>query len=1411
MQKTLKILTLAAALLPLGAKAQSDCSPMALPYSCGFETSEIMSTSAATALPYCSQRYTSPGTSGLNNPYSFSQSASYAHSGSRYLMFNGNTGADRPDTVALILPEVDVTNYPMNSNRITFWARAQSANVNKKLYIATLSDPDDMGTLTVIDSISVTGNTYTQHFIPLSAAEATDAYVVLLFRKTSVSGSIMVDDLTLEAAPMCNEITGLHIVDSLTTTSSLTLSWNPSGATSYKVYNAADTTLVASGVTDTFLTVNSLNANTYYSFAVRGVCGSDSSALSASVGTRTLCTPFAAPYTWTFDDMDVYAAPLCFEEAGNGAAVVVNDGESQHSGSNFVRFSGGTTSILVLPELSSAIDSLQLKFWTVPSENTERCGTFAVGYMTDAADASTFVALETFSYSDFNGYEQRAVMYNNAPAGSRMAMRHTPNDANWGWWYVDDVTIDTLPNCIPVGLLTVSDLTSSEATLSWQGTATSYTVYRIDGQDTILFQTTSTPEVYLLSLLPNTSYTFGVIATCGTDVSDIRTISFTTPCASVDLPYTETFEATSPQLGCWSQLGDVNWLFAAGDYFETTGAYEGAVNATAYTGNNIPATARLISPLINTDNATTLKVTFAHIQRTWGSGIDELRVLYRSSPEGEWATGAVYTNAIETWTVDSVTLQGNTVQVAFEFANHYGYGVAIDSVVFSTAEESICFPVTGLHIVESLTSTDSLVLSWNGNGETVSIIDMSDSTVLASEVTDTFFVVSNLAPATYYTFGVVVNCIDEQSEVRTVTGRTLCGIYAAPYTWNFEGNNPSVAPDCWEVLSGSIYVENSSSAHDGSQHLRFGSSTNGIIVLPEFTTDANTLQMSLWLRPSNNTAGSGNFHVGYLTNPNDASTFTAVASYPYNEFTASGIAGYGQRSVSFANVPAGARIALRAAPTATYYSWYVDEVAITAIPDCQPVSGLVARQITSESVTLAWESDASGFFVYDMADSSQVGSANDTVYTINNLMPNTSYTFGVATDCGTEVADTVTITVHTSCDAIAIPYTEGFEDSGSYPCWHLVNASPMTGPTDYSAFSGDNSFRFVYSTNPPQYLISPELSGTGNGIQVSFMYSTYGSFSESFAVGYSTTSNDPSAFVWSTEQTDLTNTDYLPYSEIYTAADIKYIAIKYTANNQYYLYIDSLVVREIPSCLPVTGLAADSVGTSTASLSWSGEAASYTIMNGSTQVATGITDTHYTVSGLTSGTEYTFTVIANCSATDASDPVSISVTTEPELHVTFAVNDATMGTTTPAPGNYTYTLADTVHFSATANSGYRFVEWILDGGTGLDTLDAEYQSAYVPASTWMAFGNVTLTAVFEAEPTTGIDDMEDGNIAISTAGLRIVVEGAEHQDIRIYSVDGRCVRMQTDVPTAAEFTMDAAGVYLVKVGDRPARRIVIVR
>ena len=85
--------------------------------------------------------------------------------------------------------------------------------------------------------------------------------------------------------------------------------------------------------------------------------------------------------------------------------------------------------------------------------------------------------------------------------------------------------------------------------------------------------------------------------------------------------------------------------------------------------------------------------------------------------------------------------------------------------------------------------------------------------------------------------------------------------------------------------------------------------------------------------------------------------------------------------------------------------------------------------------------------------------------------------------------------------------------------------------------------------------------------------------------------------------------------------------------------------------------------------------------------------------------------------------------------VTFATNDATLGTTTPAPGTYTYHDGDTIRFSATATTGNSFVEWIIDYGNGTtDTLDAQYYAAAFAASTMIGYGitNMTMTANFQA-------------------------------------------------------------------------------
>lgn len=65
----------------------------------------------------------------------------------------------------------------------------------------------------------------------------------------------------------------------------------------------------------------------------------------------------------------------------------------------------------------------------------------------------------------------------------------------------------------------------------------------------------------------------------------------------------------------------------------------------------------------------------------------------------------------------------------------------------------------------------------------------------------------------------------------------------------------------------------------------------------------------------------------------------------------------------------------------------------------------------------------------------------------------------------------------------------------------------------------------------------------------------------------------------------------------------------------------------------------------------------------------------------------------------------------------------------------------------------------------------------------------------------GIGDPNANAVNIYTLGDRIVVEGAEGETVRIFDITGRSVRNGGL----------SAGVYLVKIGDRPARKVVVMK
>ena len=137
---------------------------------------------------------------------------------------------------------------------------------------------------------------------------------------------------------------------------------------------------------------------------------------------------------------------------------------------------------------------------------------------------------------------------------------------------------------------------------------------------------------------------------------------------------------------------------------------------------------------------------------------------------------------------------------------------------------------------------------------------------------------------------------------------------------------------------------------------------------------------------------------------------------------------------------------------------------------------------------------------------------------------------------------------------------QGFEDGlGDWTLNHCHSSSGVSSA--YTAHSGSKVFRFYYTTNYPQYLISPEFEENGGG-NITFYAARYsGSYPETYKVGYSFTTNDPSEFTWYDEVT-CTTIYSTGYDEVSydLPAGVKYVSIACTSNDQFYLFVDDITV-----------------------------------------------------------------------------------------------------------------------------------------------------------------------------------------------------------------------------------------------------------
>ncbi|NRD23414.1 fibronectin type III domain-containing protein [Winogradskyella litoriviva] len=325
-----------------------------------------------------------------------------------------------------------------------------------------------------------------------------------------------------------------------------------------------------------------------------------------------------------------------------------------------------------------------------------------------------------------------------------------------------------------------------------------------------------------------------------------------------------------------------------------------------------------------------------------------------------------------------------------------------------------CLPPTDLLV--SAIGSDQVDLEWTENG-TASLYNVevvaegAEPTGTATDLgVSNPYTKTGLTPVTMYDYYVQADCGggDVSAWSGPYTFMTGCTAYAAPYMENFDEVSSSEVPACWSTIVNSTseyatVLTNTTQAVSDPNSMRFYNSGDTdaelILVSPNFSDDFTLNRVRFSARD----ADANDFIVGTITDPTDASTFTAFQTITLTST-------HTEYSVNFDTYTGTDEyIALRMVPSGTYDYTYVDNFNWEAIPSCLEPSDLVLTGFTATSADIAWTiGDSETLWDIELVDITNGGSVTGTAtstdvtnpYTIESLTANTDYEVYVRANCG---------------------------------------------------------------------------------------------------------------------------------------------------------------------------------------------------------------------------------------------------------------------------------------------------------------------------------------------------------------------------------------------------------------------------
>lgn len=862
--------------------------------------------------------------------------------------------------------------------------------------------------------------------------------------------------------------------------------------------------------------------------------------------------------------------------------------------------------------------------------------------------------------------------------------------------YFDDMSVELIPTCPEIDKVNGARASTNSVTLEWtpRGSESQWTVV-YDITDGIAFVASdsvvvNTPSYTITGLTPATAYslTGGIYAECGAGDRSLRmdySLGVTTKCLAKTVPYIENFEAynTETIATCWDNSASTTPTARESNTYHVwgvakDGTNEEETNALVLDNTEVMSgVATVQSPLITLEAGKPYLLRFDYkntiseqpntdyiapvVKISTDNGMTFTALDTISGNQREWAE---YEREISQWA-------GNDVIVAIECRVCHAYGkAAMDN--FMVLDKPNCADLKTFSISNVMTTTataaiqDTMNTAWQVSYGVAGTVAGS-GTIINVPAGQMTVGLTGLTAQTTYDVYVRRDCGAEQGNWTRSPKSFTTACYGAylPYSEGFEMMPNGTLESCFvtpsenitriNVFAGSTFNHGLSGSKGIASAVSASSSSADEVsavlsAYKYFHLEAGkNYEVSMWAKAQNAMYATYSYTLHFkmgstLDNAVDVGAKTVTSNVWSQGKGYFSVQTDGDYYIGFTT---------EAYHGLSYY-FYGDDFSVREV-NCVPPSQTIVSALGTTSATVVF-SATSG--LYEVAVSTMpidittdvTGDVlHDTAYTSNTvsltgLTANRDYYFTVRSKCEGEKSDwTEPVLFHTHCDAISLPYSEGFESNATLGCWSGFGIGSM-GRAINQNHSGAGSLRVNNSA-----VVLPEFDVmTFAGSMMSFWAKS--GTPCLVGIGVMTDPDDQSTYqpikdisIASGNQWEEFNItfDELLDPEYAEFANARYIVI--TSTQEQDVYFDDFVIGGKPTCPKPQSVSANNVTNSSALINWQagGSESQWEItampVNGGTTVRKVATSKPTQISGLRAGTTYLLEIRAICGAGDTSE------------------------------------------------------------------------------------------------------------------------------------------------------------------------------